>query len=419
MRNFAGNRLTAVLIFVASFASLLVGTSYSWAGDTLPAEKLPVAFLRNGGPDFTGLEPAEPAVSHGFVRRGGRVVSVYPLLPGLLHCPVVLAAHVAGVDVERRHIGLARLSAAWIAAAATAFFFLALVPLVRRETALLFTGVFLLGTEVFSVAGRGLWQHGSALLFINLSLALLVRGGRRVRWAGMSLAVAVAARPTTLLLAVLLTFWVARRRRDELPGFLLLAAIPAAALAAYSALWLGSPFAMGQGQSLSQFGPFSPEALLGILMSPSRGLFVYSPILVIGIFGILRLRQVVAGAETRSLLVHAALFAPTLVFFCSFWPNWWGGHSFGYRIVSELIPVLLIPAAIAWEAGGRHLRALALVLAAVSICVHSLGAYAPSDFNRVPDNIDAHPERLWDVRDSDLARMLKGAVGSSGGAFRD
>lgn len=404
MKRGAGFALIAVLVFVVSFAALFVGRSFSWSGDTLPSELLPLAILKNGGPDFTGLVPADPAVAYGFRSRNGRVVSVYPLMAGLLHVPAVLTVRAAGIDAEARRIGLARLSAAWIAAAATAFFFLALDALVRRSTALLFTAIFLFGTEVFSVAGRGLWQHGSALLFINASLALLASGSSRAKWAGLTLALAVASRPATLLLALPLTLWVARRHRESLPAFLALTAIPAAVLAAYSAVWLGSPFAMGQLQGVESFQSLRPGAIAGVLLSPSRGLFVFSPVLLLAAYG-LRSRPADAGA--RSLVAHAALFAPALVLLCGFWPNWWGGHSFGYRIITEIVPVLLIPVAIAWDAGGFAFRTLALVLAAASVSVHMLGAYVPGDFNMAPDNIDSHPERLWIVDDSDLLRRIR------------
>ncbi|MHB1047387.1 MAG: hypothetical protein ACYC4P_15390 [Thermoanaerobaculia bacterium] len=404
MRRGPSDLLLAVGVFVAAFVTLYAGRSYSFAGDTIPAERLPLALLRNGGPDFRGLVPSDPGQAHGFAVRGERVVSVYPLVAGFLHVPVVFAAHTAGFDVAERHVGLARLTAAWVSAAATAAFFLALAPLVARRTAFFFSAVFLLGTEVFSVAGRGLWQHGPALLFVNCALALLVRGGRFVPWAGMALGLAVASRPTTLLLAGALTVFVALRHRDRLVAFISLAALPAAAVTAYSAAWLGSPFALGQLLTTGFFGGFRFDALLGLLFSPSRGLFVFSPVLLLGIVGLAR----VEGDPVRRDLVRAAAsFFPALLLLTSFWPSWWGGHSFGYRILSEVVPVLLLPAALAWETRGRLFRAIGIGLAIASLGAHSLGAYVPGNFNFVPDDIDSRPSRLWDVRDSDLARRAR------------
>jgi hypothetical protein len=398
----------SALVFAFSFGALLGSRVYSGAGDTLPAELLPAALLRNGGPDYRGL--VVPDREHyGFRDVDGRIVSVYPIVGGLLHVPVAGAAALLGHDVVERRIGLARRSAAWIAAAATAFLFLALDAYVRRRTALLFSAVFLLGTEVFSVAGRGLWQHGPALLFINLALALLVRP-RLVAWSGFPLALAVCARPTVALLAVAVTGWVALRRRDALGTFLVGAALPATALTIYSAGWLGSPFAMGQLLDQSSFGRFSIEALLGLVASPSRGLFVYSPVFLLALVP----SQRWAGAEPHAGLVGAlTLFVPSLLVFTAFWPNWWGGHSFGYRILSELIPVLLFRAALAWERPpfrATVFRTAGALLIGLSIAAHALGAFTPSRFNVLPDDIDTHPARLWDVRDSDLARILRGRV---------
>ena len=269
------------LVFVLALGVLLSGRVYSGAGDTLPAELLPAALLRNGTPDYRGLV-APSAGLYGFRWVNGRVVSLYPIAAGLLHVPVAGVAALAGFDIVERRIGLARVSAAWIAAGATSLFFLALCACVRLRTALLFSAVFLLGTEVFSLAGRGLWQHGPALLFINAALALLVRP-RLVPWSGFPLALAVCARPTVTLLAVAVAGWVVWKRRDALPTFLAVAALPAAALALYSAFWLGSPFAMGQLLDGSLFGRFSVEALLGLLASPSRGLLIYSPVFLLAL----------------------------------------------------------------------------------------------------------------------------------------
>ncbi|MEO6324964.1 MAG: hypothetical protein ABIT01_12585 [Thermoanaerobaculia bacterium] len=231
------SRGLSILVFLVAFSSLEAGRSYSRSGDTLPAELLPLAILKNGGPDFTGIE-ADPGVSYGFIQS--------------------------------------------------------------------------------------------------------------------------------------------------------------------------SPFRLGQMIGSGRFGHFHLAGLAGILVSPSRGLFVYSPILLLGVVGLFRLSQSGASEHAASLLWHAAFFVPALLVLCVWWPKWWGGHSFGYRLVSELIPVLLLPAALAWEAAQSPLRALALGLAVVSIGIHSLGTYAPSAFNSVPDNIDQHPERLWSVRDSDVARMIEG-----------
>jgi hypothetical protein len=231
-----------------------------------------------------------------------------------------------------------------------------------------------------------------------------------VPWSGFPLALAVCARPTVALLAVAVTGWVAWKRRDALPSFLAGATVPAAALAIYSAGWLGNPFAMGQLQLLnrSYFGGFSVEALLGLLASPSRGLLVYSPVFLLALFPS---RQSARDAPPAGLVGTLTLFVPSLLVLTSFWPNWWGGHSFGYRILSELIPVLLLRAALAWDRPtlpANAFRAAGTLLIGLSIAVHALGAFRPSRFDSRPDDIDTHPARLWDVRDSDLLRMLQG-----------
>jgi hypothetical protein len=393
----------AFAVFSLSLGVLLAGRVYSGGGDTLAAELLPSALMRNGSPDYRGLVVPDHQDHYGFLLVNERVVSIFPLMAGLLHVPVVAAATLFGYDAVAHRIGLARRSAAWIAAAATAFFFLALDACVKRRTALLFSAVFLFGTEVFSVAGRGLWQHGPALLFINLALAFLVRP-RLVPWSGLALALAVCARPTVLLLAIAITCWVAWRRRDVLPAFLAGASVPAIALTAYTFAWVADVPAIAQ----SSFGRFSIEALLGLAVSPSRGLLVYSPVFLLAVVPV---RKTGGDVPPNGLVGALTLFVPALLFIVAFWRNWWGGHSFGYRIVSELIPVLLLRAALAWDRPAlpaNAVRSAGAVLIGISITVHALGAFGTRHFNVLPDDIDTNPARLWDVRRSDLVRILRG-----------
>jgi hypothetical protein len=108
----------------------------------------------------------------------------------------------------------------------------------------------------------------------------------------------------------------------------------------------------------------------------------------------------------RALIVGTFL---TLAVY-SGWHSWWGGHSFGYRLLSELALPLTILVAWEWDrirasAAGRGLFAAA---AAVSVAVHGLGsAEYPSRFN---DEIDLEPERLWSVQDSELAMCARKAL---------
>jgi hypothetical protein len=92
---------------------------------------------------------------------------------------------------------------------------------------------------------------------------------------------------------------------------------------------------------------------------------------------------------------------------------WWGGASFGYRIVLDVVPVLVLLAAFPerppWKGPPAAAAGFALLLAA-SVFVELLGVAAyPTRFD---EGLDLEPARLWRVRDSELvlaARKIFGA----------
>jgi hypothetical protein len=225
---------------------------------------------------------------------------------------------------------------------------------------------------------------------------------------GLALAVAVVNRPTNLLFALPLALYVLVDRRREAPGFFVLAAVPAALSAWYSAVCLGNAFVLTQAYSPGGFGSHVAAGLSGLLASPSRGLFVFSPIFFFSIAGAAAAWRSEPDRVYRYLAVGAILF----VFVHSAWGEWWGGVCFGYRLLIELTPVLTLFLAVAWTRVIRRRpvwRAVFAALLVFSIGVQALGAFVyPSAFNR---SIDLETGRLWDWRASELvlcARRLSG-----------
>jgi hypothetical protein len=157
--------------------------------------------------------------------------------------------------------------------------------------------------------------------------------------------------------------------------------------------------------------------LLGLLVSPSRGLLVYSPILVVALAGlgrglrpgrdgILRYTAVAVGASLVTLGAYAV---------------WWGGHSFGPRLLVDVLPALVLGLVPVWDAAWRsRLRRGLLVAAfAVSVLIEGIGAfYYPSprevDWDWTPADVDWAHERLWDWRDPQLLRLLRNGPAAPG-----
>jgi hypothetical protein len=82
--------------------------------------------------------------------------------------------------------------------------------------------------------------------------------------------------------------------------------------------------------------------------------------------------------------------------------HWWGGHSYGPRLLVDLIPILALFLFLPFE---RHQAApikkyVITVLVVVSVGLHALGLLSDKTWNAYPNDVDRHPERLWSWKDS-------------------
>jgi hypothetical protein len=417
-----GLTFRAWVIAILACAVYIAPLRNGGSSDTFPAQLLPLSILGDGDLAFNEFVcPVDATTGRGLPydpqrclrplpyylqAHEGRVVSTYPVVAGLLNVPVHVVAQALGVDRGRRRFRLGLITAALISAGAVG----AMVLLLGRLgfapiTATLGGLTFAFGTLAWSSSGIGLWQHGPAMLFLLLALHGLLAGERRgLAWAGACLALAVWTRPTNAVLALPLALYaLARHPRERLP-FLAAAAVPAAAMALYSQWAFGSVLALGQGQQM-RFGDAPLEALAGVLVSPARGLFDYSPVLLLALPAVAwAWRERAPHPLLRPLMLGTA----GIIAVHALWAVWWGGHSFGYRLLTETLPALVILSALTWERAvrGRAGRvAVAALLLAWSVWANALGAWvAPCGFDTEPDYLDTHPERVWDVRDTELLR---------------
>jgi hypothetical protein len=281
---------------------------------------------------------------------------------------------------------VSRGSAPWVAAAALAF-----------------------GSAAVSTWTRSLWSHGPAFCFLALAAfaALGRRGVGRWAFAGTAAAAfAVVCRPTAapaavVLAAVLVAQGVRRSKTDA--GLALLGG------GLVTSAWLGWSFdtwgsllpGYYQANRLELTGA-QVTALMGNLVSPSRGLLIYAPVVVLGLGApLVRPRPPAVFLIAWALgLLHVGVV--------SLFPHWWGGHCYGARLPSDAVPFFLfagLPVLERWLA-SRPLRVLVVALVAVSLAINLRGAIRSStwQWNVEPRNVDDAPERVWDWSDPQFAR---------------
>jgi len=396
-------RFTALgLVFVLV---LVYSANGPWRGaagasaDNLPARYLPFSILRHWSFYLDGM-PEMPATYAYYVRRtsDGHVVSDYPVGTPVLAVPIYAPFVLLGLDPRSPFVPwLERAAAAVLVAASAAFLYGALRGLTDGVAALALALVYGLGTSALSVSSQGLWQHAGSQLALTAALYCVVRGRRSAALSaasGFPMAFAIVCRPTDVLLVAPLAIYTLLTRRDW--RFIAWALPPAAFQLWYGTTYFGDPlrtqFALGGGA----FSMDLREGLFGLLLSPGRGLLVYSPVFVLSIVGAGLVWRRGGDGVLRAISIG---IVPTVVLYAR-WMAWPGGISYGPRLLADLTPLLtaLIVPVVPIVRRSRALCATGLVLVLWSIAAHAYGlvpAWGSEIYYRLDRPLD---ETLWEWR---------------------
>ncbi len=305
------------------------------------------------------------------------------------------------------------INASLIMAVSAAIMYLIGREYLRAPYALLLTTAYALGTPAYSTASRALWQHGPSMLLLSLALLLLVRARRQpaaVAFVALPLGLAYIVRPTNSVSVAVISLYVLFVYRSYFVRYVLLGLLVALLfvglnLAVYHMVL--PPYFSAARLGSATLG----EALLGNLVSPSRGVLTHSPILLLAPVGVfLKVRR----GQWESLDWTLALIIVLHWLVISAFPHWWAGYSFGPRFFADVMPYaayFLIPVLSLAQAGTRRATALTgayVLLLIPSIAIHHHGAtsLAVWGWNATPANIDEQPNRLWDWADPQVMRGI-------------
>ncbi len=382
IRSWLGPLLFFLGVLVAYLSNgRLVG---SW--DNLPLRYLPLSIIREGNFDLNEFPflYRDDLLLYPIQYQNGRLLPFVPVGPSLLAVPFYLIPAVAGLSAESPWLPqIEKGAAASIAALSALFLLMTFARLVPMRTAILAAGLYALGTATFGVSSQSLWPIGSAQLLLALGLYCLTRGLTDPRWipyAAFPLAWAVICRPSMALIGVIVALYVLRHHRRQFLPFVIFALPAAAFQLVYNTVYFGTPFlppgyVSTGGHVLAVPENFSTpflKGLLGLLVSPAVGFFVYSPVFLFALIGLYhrwrgrdRLARYLAGAALAVLLLDSKV------------NMWWGGLVLGPRYAVEVSPILAYFLAFAiprskevWKKG------LFGLLAAWSVYANGLIAFA-------------------------------------------
>jgi hypothetical protein len=416
------------------------------AADTYAARYLPFSILRHHS---IVLDPIAGIVAQGrkapvasweldhtaFWIRTGRddhLVSLYPVVLPVLVTPLYLPA-IAYLDatdwdwwrLDRVARIMEKLVASLLAAASVMLLYLVLRRRAEPRTAVLLTLVYAFGTTTWVVSSQALWTHGLAQLLIVATLWLITGPCTvlRAMAAGFLCALIACNRQPDAILAAglgLYALWWAGRR---VPLLLAAGALPVGLVVAYNLARVGH---IAGAYALVNAPDFLKNNVLtgvaGLLFSPTRGLFVFSPFLL---FVPCCLLLVLRDQRYRALtiLIGGAAVLQLILYGMG---DWRQGISFGPRWQTDMVPLLVFmlpPVLVALSTAARITFGLACGAAVV---IQAIGAFwyigvadAVIMAGKGPDRMQA----AWDIRNApfiaelrhppaspDLAADLRGSI---------
>lgn len=361
---------------------------------------------------------------HRIQRINGHSYNFFPVGTSILSLPHILfldnlSHEILEIDLIYAITGrLERFIAATIVASSSVLIYLiGGLFLNDQKYSLLLVFIFAFCTSAWSTASRALWQHGPTMLLLSASLYLLLLAKHKpkyepwlIRFVGIPLAFSYVVRPTNSISILLFTLFIFIRHRKHFWSYCLWSmfiAIPFFTfnLRVYHSIL--SPYYLPNRLGTN---PDFFEALAGNLVSPSRGVFIFTPVLLFSLYGIfLKIRNKQMTLLDCSLLIIMILHWIAI----STFNPWCGGHSYGPRFFSDMIPYFiyfLIPVFtnIPKLQGGRKISVVLFLCCsiAVSFFIHYRGAtnWDVYLWNVGPVSVE---DKLWDWHDLQFLEGLK------------
>lgn len=427
--------LLCVLVFLIYNANLrLIHT-----GDSIPARLLPFSLLLHGNLYLDAwvdpyLKSARGIYGIYFAAiRNGHWVSAYSPLQSLVITPLYA---LPAIWVSHQHPHLAssdvvfvalvdlmeKLSASLIMTVSVGFLYSALRKITRPTVSVLVALIYGLGGDTWTVSSQALWKHGFTELCFTFLLWALLRdpeGELWSLWIGVAVGMAVTNKAPNAIIGLAVFFYLLRYHRDKVRLFCEPIVLLGVLQVFYNVHFFGrvlgtypNPFHRREYVVHSGIVHSSLwDGIGGLLVSPNRGLLVYSPWVLFAIWGGVILWRKNIFPWVRYLMVGIALYFLGHARYYA----WWGGWCYGPRYPTDLLPFLAFFLVPVWPRlqSGRLLRAAFVAALAASLWVQVVGAfYYKFGWDAKPISIDRAPQRVWSWPDTQISRAFRTGLAS-------
>ena len=405
-------------------------------GDTVPASMLPFSILENRSlflDQFYLYFKSAYFPIYFVMETKGHYLSSYPIVTPTLITPIYVIPYlllkIIQYPMDLFNPGflaivymLEKLSASLIAAISGIFVYLSLKMLLNRKTALVGVIIYAFATNTWATSSQALWQHGLVELLLSMMVYLILinektKSSNNYIYLGVLTGLFIFNRPVDSPLLLPILYYIVISSKRNILSYLIAMFLSAAPFMFYNFYYFGNLFG-GYGNLLSQFSLSSANMInfMGLLISPSRGLFVYSPILILSILGYAKIGRVL-NARIRTLFCIFAFSILIQIVVYSCFRVWWAGWSYGPRFLTGMLPLLtiLLGLYLTDHVSFRYLNTRKMVtlififlLISFSVFTQLVGVfcYPNGNWDSDPYNVDLHPERVWDIKDTQIMRSL-------------
>jgi hypothetical protein len=313
-----------------------------------------------------------------------------------------------------------KLSASIIASFSAVFVYLFIRELTSRKIALITTFIYAFATNTWMISSQGLWQHGLAELLLSAMIYIVLLNERKetknnVLYLGLLSGLYIFNRPTDVFLLVPIFIYLVQLGKRNVVLYLLSSVASGAPFLAYNVHYFGS--IVGGYMKDASYFDFSQIIFfnfMGLLISPNRGLLVYTPIVVLSIVGFFQARRIFNPRIRRFFFISGICILLQILFYSVF-SIWWAGWSYGPRFLTDCLPFMILSLGLflhnlsGYPVVGSKRKFWMLAIAVLliwSVSVQVIGAFCFNYQWDADQGPGRDPDRYWNITDTQIARAI-------------
>lgn len=420
-----------IFLFFLTFIIFNLNINSLGSGDTIPARLLPFNILSGNGlyfDNYVNFLQNKYHTIYYFQQFNGHYISSFPILTGLITLPLYLPFYIylslcGVVDINSLYnisTVLQKFSASFLASLSVVLFFILINRIsTNHKISAAFALIFAFATQTFSISSQALWQHGTANLFMIISQIYLIKAlaseySKRKLFYLCSLVFALLSfwsRPNFFLFGIIILILICLKEKSGKTLFFLFSLLGFIFLLSYNFYFFHSVFG-GYANQIATFNLSSPiSSFVGILFSPARGVIFYTPIFVFSFISIFFRKQINKMPKNLQIIFYLNYLYFILGFIINcFWGCWWGGHSWGDRLLTDIaVSAIILCYFFYLNIHNRLLKLVFYLFVIYSVLTQVIGVccYSNSKWDSYPNNIDLNTNRLWDFIDNPILRSVK------------